>query len=46
MEPELIADYQCHVGEGPMWHLIEKRLYWVDILTGRMFPLRSRDRTP
>ena len=37
MEPELIADYQCVTGEGPMWHPQEERVYWVDIPTGRMF---------
>ncbi len=37
MEPELIADYQCKVGEGPLWHPLEKRVYWTDIETGRMF---------
>jgi len=37
MQPELIADYQCKVGEGPMWHPLEKCVYWVDIPTGRMF---------
>lgn len=37
MQPELIADYACECGEGPMWHPLEKRLYWVDITTGRMF---------
>jgi sugar lactone lactonase YvrE len=37
MEPELIADYQCVIGEGPLWHPGEKRLYWVDIPAGRMF---------
>ena len=37
MEPELIADYACVVGEGPLWHPDERRLYWVDIDTGRMF---------
>ncbi|MBI3911929.1 MAG: SMP-30/gluconolactonase/LRE family protein [Armatimonadetes bacterium] len=37
MEPELIADYECVVGEGPLWHPGERRLYWVDIPTGRMF---------
>jgi len=36
-EPELIADYQCVVGEGPLWHPNEKRVYWTDIATGRMF---------
>jgi len=37
MEPELIADYQCDCGEGPLWHPAEKRVYWLDITTGRMF---------
>src|SRR5437868_4862932 len=37
MKPELIADYKCEVGEGPLWHPLEKRVYWTDIPTGRMF---------
>ena len=37
MEPELIADYRCVTGEGPLWHPDEQRLYWVDIPEGRMF---------
>lgn len=37
MEPELIADYACLTGEGPLWHPGERRLYWLDIPTGRMF---------
>jgi sugar lactone lactonase YvrE len=37
MEPELIADYACVVGEAPLWHPFEKRLYWTDIDTGRLF---------
>jgi sugar lactone lactonase YvrE len=37
MEPELIADYECIVGEGPLWHPGERRLYWVDIPRGRIF---------
>lgn len=37
MKPELIADYQCVIGENPLWHPIEERLYWTDIPTGRMF---------
>jgi D-xylonolactonase len=36
-EPELIADYACVVGEGPLWHPREQRLYWIDIATGRIF---------
>jgi len=37
VKPELIADYQCVCGENPLWHPIEKQLYWTDIPTGRMF---------
>lgn len=37
MQPELIADYQCGCGEGPMWHPTEKKVYWIDITTGRLF---------
>ena len=37
MGPEPIADYACEVGEGPLWHPLEKRLYWGDIPQGRMF---------
>ena len=37
MEPEMIADYQCVTGEGPLWHPLDKRVYWTDIPTGRMF---------
>jgi D-xylono/L-arabinono-1,4-lactonase len=37
VELELIADYACVCGEGPVWHPLEKRLYWTDIETGRMF---------
>lgn len=37
MKPELIADYECVVGEGPLWHPGEQRLYWTDIPTGRIF---------
>ncbi len=37
MKPELIADYRCDCGEGPLWHPMEGRLYWVDIPKGRLF---------
>lgn len=37
MEPELIADYACITGEGPLWHPGERRLYWLDIPAGRIF---------
>ena len=37
MKPELIADYGCETGEGPLWHADEKRVYWLDIPRGRMY---------
>jgi sugar lactone lactonase YvrE len=37
VKPELIADYKCEIGEGPLWHPGEQRLYWVDIPRGRIF---------
>ena len=37
MSIEFIANYNCIIGEGPTWHPIEKKLYWLDIGRGRMF---------
>lgn len=37
MALELIADYRCHTGENPAWHPDEKRVYWLDVHSGRMF---------
>lgn len=37
MEPELVADYGCVTGEGPLWHPSEQRVYWVDIPQGRLY---------
>jgi D-xylonolactonase len=34
---DLIANYACETGENPLWHPIERRLYWTDIPTGRLF---------
>lgn len=37
VEPELIADERCVIGEGPLWHAAEQRLYCIDIAAGRIF---------
>jgi len=37
MNPQLVADYACVTGEGPLWHPMEQRLYWCDIPNGRLF---------
>jgi D-xylonolactonase len=36
-ELQVIADYACQTGENPLWHPLEKRLYWCDIPKGRIF---------
>jgi sugar lactone lactonase YvrE len=36
-QPELIANYGCETGENPLWHPMERRLYWTDIPAGRLF---------
>ncbi len=36
-EPKLVANYGCTIGENPLWHPVEKRLYWTDIPNGRLF---------
>ena len=42
--PEMIADYQCETGEGPLWHPMEKQVYWSDIPQGRIFRLNPFSR--
>jgi D-xylonolactonase len=37
MQPEVIADYACELGEIPLWHPLEKAVYWCDITAGRIF---------
>jgi D-xylonolactonase len=37
LELELIADYECLTGEGPLWHPEEQCVYWLDIPAGKIF---------
>ena len=37
LQLECIANYACEIGENPLWHPLEKRLYWCDIPNGRIF---------
>jgi len=32
-----VANYQCQVGENPLWDEREGRLYWADVDSGRLF---------
>ncbi|MHC4399621.1 MAG: SMP-30/gluconolactonase/LRE family protein, partial [Planctomycetota bacterium] len=33
---EIVVRSQCVLGEAPLWHPAEKRLYWADIDRGRL----------
>jgi D-xylonolactonase len=37
MRPEIVLDIKCKLGEGPLWHPLEKKLYWLDILEGIIY---------
>ncbi|MBD3309463.1 SMP-30/gluconolactonase/LRE family protein [candidate division KSB3 bacterium] len=37
MKPEMIADTHCVTGEGPLWHPLEQKLYWLDIPPGIIY---------
>jgi D-xylono/L-arabinono-1,4-lactonase len=37
MEIDVLVNYDCVCGENPLWHPDEKRVYWTDIDTGRLF---------
>ncbi|WP_440874154.1 SMP-30/gluconolactonase/LRE family protein [Thalassotalea sp. PLHSN55] len=36
----LLCDSQCELGEGPIWHAIEQRIYWVDIIGKRLHSVK------
>lgn len=33
----VLADYDCHTGEGPLFHPDENAVYWTDIPNGKLF---------
>ncbi|MDA8218357.1 MAG: SMP-30/gluconolactonase/LRE family protein, partial [Dehalococcoidales bacterium] len=37
IDHEVIADCRCGIGEGPLWHRTERRLYWLDIPAGCIY---------
>ena len=40
--PQCVADYECHIGENPLWNSFDERLYWCDIPLGRVFAYDPR----
>jgi len=45
MKVERVVDYQCLLGEGPLWHPVEKCLYWLDILRGQVLVYDPSNKT-
>jgi D-xylono/L-arabinono-1,4-lactonase len=43
MKPERVADTNCALGEGPLWHPDERRLYWTDITGGALYRYTPAD---
>lgn len=44
MQVRTAATTRCQLGEAPLWHPIEQRLYWSDLTRGQLYafdPLRS-----
>ncbi|MDY6872383.1 MAG: SMP-30/gluconolactonase/LRE family protein [Chloroflexota bacterium] len=37
LTPDWHLDVQCQLGEGPLWHPVKQRLYWVDIFNHNLF---------
>ncbi len=42
MNVDVVADYMCVCGEGPLWHPDEHAIYWTDIPAGRLFRLDTQ----
>ena len=43
MTAKVVVDCECELGESPMWHPLDKRVYWVDIPKGRLFRFDPAD---
>ncbi|MDX2052603.1 MAG: SMP-30/gluconolactonase/LRE family protein [Polyangiaceae bacterium] len=37
MSASIVAQFNCATGECPRWHTDERRLYWTDIPSGRLY---------
>lgn len=34
---EVVVDGEFEIGEGPLWHVDDQRVYWTDVPTGELF---------
>jgi sugar lactone lactonase YvrE len=37
MRIEVVLDVKTTLGEGPLWDVVQQRLYWIDSFDGRVF---------
>ena len=44
MKQEIIGGYRSQIGEGPIWHPMEERIYWVDIPQGKVLRYNEKIR--
>ncbi|HBY56402.1 MAG TPA: gluconolaconase [Candidatus Atribacteria bacterium] len=36
-KPLVVSNIKCHIGENPIWHPLEKQIYWLDIPIGVIY---------
>lgn len=37
VEPAIVTNIRCSIGENPIWHPLEKQIYWLDIPIGVIY---------
>lgn len=45
MKIEIVADFPCRCGEGPLWHPDRNLLYWIDVDNGKMYAYDPKERS-
>jgi D-xylono/L-arabinono-1,4-lactonase len=45
LEPVIVSDIRCRIGENPIWHPLEKKLYWLDIPVGIIYRYDPKSKT-
>lgn len=45
MKAEIVADFPCRCGEGPLWHPDRELLYWIDVDNGKLYAYDPKERS-
>lgn len=43
IKPKIVHDIKSEVGECPLWNSFDKKLYWIDILSGVVYRYNPKD---